>query len=304
MVGFPDESQMERSQDNSEPIRGGSIGFNRILGLFVEASNKDIRPMFNAVLISAFTILRNVWTMKEASTLEDLEKGFVKDINLFLEYYDTYLSFVLNRTSGERFCPVIVYFPSYDHIPKNLVRDSSGKTKEFFDLYKKFLARHGNTEGEVRKLENVRCFWIRAGDVTYPHKEVARKFREIVSHPKSLYSSGDSLGLITHIPLDYHLAFRVRGVIVLESYTAKLRKPDEFKFKLDKEGRVPFQSVTHAVLGDSALLKPQISPKIRKSLLETAEKDRWISRSEEDLQSRISKITNISTSILRSYAFN
>ena len=304
MVGFPDESKMERSIDGTEPIRGGSIGLNRILSLFVDASTKDRKPRFNGVILSAFTIFNNVWAMNNDATISELEQGFVKDVNLFLDYYDTYLSFVWSQLSGDKFCPVVIYFPDYKHVPKEISREvTSKKQLQMLEAYKMFLARHGNHDTEVRKLIHSRCIWIRAGDVTYPHKEVARKFKEIIAHPKSLYTTGDPVCLMTHIALDYYAAFRIRGLVLLERHTARIRKPDEFRFKLDKEGNIPFQSTPHVVLGDNTLIKPWINHKTKKLILEAAEKDRWISRGEEDIRGRISKITDIPVSTLRKYDF-
>lgn len=304
MKQFPDESKMERSEDGSEPIRGGSIGFNRILNGFVDAVKTDTKPRWNGVMISAFTIFRNVWSSSPTTpNMTYMEDGFVKDINLFLDYFDTYLSLVWSRLTGNKFIPVVVYFPDYHRLPKELEREFTGKNAELFSMYNLFIAKHGNRNEQVKKLDHSRCFWIRVGDATYPHKELARKFREIASHQDSLYTSGDSLCLITHIPLDLYISSRLSGVVLLESYTAKIRKPNEFRFKLDKEGRVPFQSFVHVALGDSALLKPQATLKMRKQIIEDAVKDRWLTRGDDDILRRVSKITGIPSSTLKRYDF-
>lgn len=303
MKSFPDESQMERSEDGSEPIRGGSIGLNRILNGFVDIATKDSKPRFTAVLISAFTIFRNVWTMQNNPTMSSLEEGFVKDVNLFLEYYDTYLSFVWNGLPADRYCPVIIYFPDYKHLPKELRMETSGKRELLFNLYRDFLARHGNHNGEVKKLEHSRCFWITAGQSSYPHKDVASKFREITAHPQIAYYIGDPVCLISHIPLDLYMSARIRKLVLLESYTGRIRTPPEFRIKIDKEGRVPFTSAAHVALGDSVLIKPMANLKQRKAIYEAAEKDRWLTRGEEDIRNRIAKIMDVSSNTLRKYDF-
>jgi hypothetical protein len=244
-----------------------------------------------------------VWNTKKDQKMTDLEDGFVLDVKLFMEYYDTYLSLVWRRSGGDKHCPVIVYFPDYKHIPKELRRDHTGRTAELLAAYKTFINRHSGHNKEISRLDFTRCFWVDAGDAAYPHKEVARKFREIASHPTSLYSTGDPICLLTHVPLDYHIASRLRGINVLESFTARLRTPYEFKLKLDSEGHIPFMSSTHAVLGDDVLLKPQVSPKIKKQILEAAKKDRWETRGEDDVRNRISKIADIPASTLRRYDF-
>lgn len=142
-----------------------------------------------------------------------------------------------------------------------------------------------------------------AGYATYPHQEVTRKFRELATDRKSLYVSGDPVCLISHITLDRHMTHRLRNISLLESYTGELKKSEDFKFALDKEGRVPFQSAVHLVLGDSNLIKAQISPKIKKIILETAEQERWTSRSADDIRGKLAKITDIPLSFFRKYDF-
>lgn len=303
MKSFPDESLMERSQDGTEPIRGGSIGLNRILGRFVIKATTDHKPEFSAVIISAFTIFRNVWTMQQDADLSSLEEGFVKDVNLFLDYYDTYLSFTKSALLGSKQCPVIIYFPDYRRLENGIRREHKGRQVELLAKYAKFLSRYNGRDELVRKLDHVHCFWIRAGDATYPHKEVSRKFREITSHPACAYSSGDRVALITHIPLDYHLSGRIRGIHLLESYTGELKAPDQFRFKLDKDGRIPFNTVTHVVFGDSVLIKPWVTPKVRKALFEQAVAERWLSRSEDDIRSKVAKTADIPLNELRKFDF-
>ena len=303
MKEFPDESGMARSEDGSEPIRGGSIGLNRILGMFVAASATDNHPRFTGAILSAFTIFRNVWAMNNTATLGELEEGFARDINLFLDYYDTYLSHVKSRLAGDRRSPVALYFPGYDRVPKEIEREHIGKRGLLMAQYKQFLSKHGTDDAAIKRMENVSLFTLRAGDATYPHREVVRKFKDIGGQKGSLYSSGDPVAVLTHVPLDLHMTHRLRGVKSLESYTGRLKDPEEFRFRLDKEGRVPFQAAVHLVLGDDVLIKPMVTPKIRKELLETASKERWASRSEEDVRLRVSKITQIPIATLRKYDF-
>jgi hypothetical protein len=303
MRSFPDESTMERSEDGTEPIRGSSIGFNRILGNFVSWSNYDRKPKYTAFFISAFTIFRNVWTMHKSPTLQDIEEGFVRDVNLFLEYYDIYLSNVSSQLDRNKQAPVVIYFPDYRALPKEILRDSSDKNKAMLALYQKFSNLHGNHNGEVRRLELVRCFWVAVGGSTYPHKELASKFRDITNHRSSLYTTGDNICLISHIPLDYYITFRIRNISLLESYTGLIKSPKEFGKKLDKEGRIPFLPTTHVVFGDGVMIKQMVSLKIKRELLEQAEKEKWFTRSEEDIRFKIIVKLNLHSSFFKKFDF-
>lgn len=303
MKQFPDQSGMERSENGEEAILGGSFGFNRILLGFVDGARTDNKPRFNAFVINAFTIFRNNWNSKAHPTLIQFEELFVKDLNLFLDYYDTYLSFIWNRLDEGKHCSVIVYFPDYKHIPKELWKEQDGNNGLLYTAYQKFAAKYGQDDEQVKKLEYCRCSFIRAGDNTLPHKEVARKFKDVVSKRDNLYTNGDPIGFISHVPLDWYLSYRLRNVKLVESNTARIRPVDEYRFRLDKNGRVPFQPPVHAVLGDGALIKSQVDRKQRKAILDAAEQERWLSRSPDDIMNKTAKLSGISTGKLRHYDF-
>ena len=304
MKTFPDESSLQRSADGTEVIRGGSIGLNRILSFFVDNAVTDRKPQFTGVLISAFTVFRNIWSMNRNASLSDLANSFAKDINLFLEYFDTYLAFTTPNYISDKYVPVVVYFPNYRHVDKNILLEHTGNELALYEAYMKFLAVHGQHEGPASTMEKCKCFWITAGNTSYPHIEAARKFKELANNPKSMYSQGDNVALISHAPLDHHIGARIRNVKILESYTGKLKPISDSKFRLDKEGRVPFLSITHVVLGDKVLIKPMVKNKARRELLEEAGKDKWITRSVEDIRFRIAKALGVSMASLRKYDFD
>lgn len=299
---FPDETGMPRSVDGSEPIRGGSIALNRILGHLVESRN-DRNPQAKAVLLSAFTIYANVWGSTTDHSLAAMETGFIQDLNLFLDYYDIYLSHVWNPYFGEKFCPVIVYFPDYHTLEKELRRELTGDSGDAFAGYVNFMKKQNIQDGEVRKLEHVRCMWITAGAQTYPHREVVRKFREVTHHQDCLYTSGDPIWLMSHIPLDFYMAKRVRGIQILQRHTGKVVSPDSVRLKFDRGGRVPWMTTTHVVFGDGVLIGTLLDRSSRKVLLDDATTHKWMSRSEEEIRQRIIKLTKIPPATLRKYDF-
>lgn len=302
MAQFPDESLMPRSADNSEPIRGGSIGLNRILSWFVDHKS-DLRPQFGSVLISAFTVFQNVRETYKDANMEDLEAAFVKDITLFLEYYDSYLSLTRSHLQKGSFNQVIVYFPSYARVAKEIRKEHTGKTAEVLALYDRFLGRNRGKDELVRQMENVQCFWVRVGEHTYPHRELARKFTQLSARGDSAYSPNDKVALLTSVRLDYHIVRRLRGVGLLERYTGLFKAPSTFRFSLDKEGRIPFHPVAHLLFGDNLLLKPWMDRKTKKLVLDTAEKEHWKTKPESAVLSRLIKLSGISQSDLVKYDF-
>lgn len=300
---FPNESLLEKSDHSGEPIRGGSIGLNRVLGYFVDHAERDHKPAFTACLLSAFTILRNVYGTLKTENMSEIEKGFVNDISLFMTYYNTYLGFTKQGMVSDKKAPVVVYFPSYDRVEKEILLEPSKERATLSSLYRKLFSRTSGRDEKVQDQEHASCFWIRAGDAGYPHREVARKFKEIVAHPMSLYRNGDPIAMISHIPFDFHISRRLRGIMLLESYTGLLRPVQDVRMRLDKSGAIPFTTITHLIFGDGHLIRPMVSPKVRRDVREQAEKEKWLSRSEEDVKNRISKINGVPFKELRKFDF-
>lgn len=308
MQSFPDTSVMERSKDGTEPIRGGSIGFNLVLGRFEKRAASDTKPEFTAVMINAYTVFRNVFTMNQKASLVELQQAFVNDITLFAQYYSIYLSHTVSALAGRRKASVVIYFPNYQWVEKEILkqehlREVTGTKQTLYTRYLQFLSKERNHDEIVLDYEHVRTYFMFVGNATYPHKEVAYKLRNLVSGNNSLYVSSDRIALVSHVPLDYHIQGRVRNVHLLKSYTGELLGSDQFKTVLDKDLRIPFNTTTHLTFGDPVLIKPWVTPKVRKALLEQAEKERWNTRSEEDIRARISKAADIPIAQFRKFDF-
>jgi hypothetical protein len=303
MSSFPDESKMDRGVTDDEPIRGGSIGLNRILGTFVNSALIDKKPQFSVSCISACTILRNVMSTYKDATFSQLEEAFVKDVNLYVEYYGAYLNDTLSQHNRNKKAVIIVYFPDYKKVPTDIIREHTGKSADFWKTYDLFLSRHGQHDQVGRTTQFVKSVFVPTGHATYPHVELSRKLRQITTFHDSLYSSNDPVCLISHIPFDFYLSGRIRNIRLMESYTAKTIPPPDFKYKLDKEGRIPFNSTTHVVFGDDVMIKPMAQRTLRKELFEQAVKEKWIHRDESDIRVRIAKKLGIPTSDLRRFDF-
>lgn len=307
MKAFPDESAMPKSPESHEPIRGGSIGLNRILNRFVDRAARDNKPEFMAYLISAYAVVRNVMDTKKANKVEarlaDIESAFVQDVNLFMEYLDTYLSFTWNQMWGAKKVPVLVYFPDYHRVNSKIRREFTGRDAELQTMYQAFLKHHGSYNEIVKVLDHCQCYWVSAGQVTYPHVELAGKFRDIGLANDTVYQRGDPIGMITNMPLDYHIDGRLRNVSVIKSYHATVETHKDFRFRLDKEGRIPFTAATHLVFGDNALIKQEIPLKTKRLILETAEKEKWASRSETDVYQKLVKLSDLPARFFKDHDF-
>lgn len=305
MKQFPDESKMERSEDGSQVIRGGSVGFNMILDMWVKAANSDQYPRCNAVIISAFTVFRNAWTTSKDPKFEDVEKRFATDIDLFCEYFDTYLEHTVMRDEYVRKIPILLYFPSYKALVKDIAKEQTGNDLKLIEAYDVFYKKHAKDQGLVVSKSKCACFMIKAGGPgVFPIIEVSMKFKRLVQNRDMFYTNGDQVYLISHVPIDFYLADLIRNTSVLRSHTADILTRKQFHYRLDKQGRIPFYPVTHIVFGDNVLVKRMVTVAEKKGLLELADKENWSIRDEPDVGNRIAKFLKIPTTQLRKYRVN
>ena len=106
------------------------------------------------------------------------------------------------------------------------------------------------------------------------------------------------------MPVDLHMCVRRPQIQLSESFTGKILKAPDFRFRLDKEGRIPFMSETHVVFGDKNMSASMLKPKMRAQLLERAQRERWVTRSPDYVRTAISSATNIPMAIIRAVSFS
>lgn len=85
--------------------------------------------------------------------------------------------------------------------------------------------------------------------------------------------------LFTHMPIELHLDDYV-DMRLLRSHTGEVVPPSNFSDIVfgEKYIPVPFNTVTHAYLGDTKIIIPKLKPKQKKVLLETAIAEKWRTR--------------------------
>ena len=302
MVQFPDESHMPRSQDGSEPIRPGSVGFNRIFGLFKERALKDKVPFANCFVINLETIFRNNYDKKLSQ--KEVSDACVQDIDTFLVYLEAYLSWIYGPNPHKPL-PVCLYIPNYKSIPKDLLRDHPPSWEMMMHMYHKFTQNFPKLDTLTSCTEYTARYILRVGATTYPHIELATWLRSFAfEHGKdSAFSWGSPVCLISRNVIDLHLAKRLSNTLLLESYTAELKTPDMFGSKLIKEPTIPFNIATHRAFGDSVHLKPLVMRSTKKELITLAEKNRWMTRSYEGILRDVCTVAQVPSSEIRRTAF-
>jgi hypothetical protein len=91
--------------------------------------------------------------------------------------------------------------------------------------------------------------------------------------------------MITHYPIDLLNRYKFKSLSLLETHTGAVKSPGRWYTKLHG-GRelvnIPFDRMTLQMFGDNILFSP-MAIKIRRGILEIADKNKWLSVSTKDL---------------------
>lgn len=292
---FPDERTMERSADGSEPIRGGSVGFNRILGTFVERSKKDTEPFADLFLINGMTVFRNIY--QEDLTDTQLTQRWEHDLDLFSQYLGIYR--VIQSGGNDPATPtqVVVYLPIYDMVPKEVRLSHSGTKLETFLLrWRKFYTAYKRNLGVLVDSPGVRMVCIAVGERNLPHREVDKYLFTDPIFQKARMSK--KIVMITHVIMDYFICIRLPSIVVWESYTAKFKRKDEFGLRLDPSGDIPFNSLMFNLFGDKLFVRSVLDIKGKRFVRETAKRERFPMHSQTFMEKQLSALSNVPIALL------
>lgn len=290
MAEFPSTESLEKSDDGSEFIYGGSVAINRHLGNFRDMAGHRDAPRYGLYLINLYTLVDNVYTKDiKVSDLENLLSTEIRLLTTYIEAYSSYFS-----TVTMKFKPTIIFYLPQYNIPEKFKRQidpktHKGKIKTFYDLVAKNVGRGIKEMPDTG--ESYR-FMIPVGHGTYPHRDLAMSLPRLPS--KVVHTGRGPIALFTHVTLDLHIGRLLSDVRLLQRYTGDTLSYSQFGSKLDKEGRVPFNVYTHRAFGDDLLLEPIAKRKVKKDLLDDAEKRRWMRLSAPEIANRIKEITGVS----------
>ena len=297
---FPDESKMDRSADGSEPIRGGSVGFNRILGEFFTRSHTDKVPFADLFLINGMTIFRN--TYQEGNSLERHQKLWENDIQLFALYLGAYRVALAGGNDPVDQSQVVIYLPTYKRIPRE-VRLQHDKTKlgDMLERYEVFYQKYRRETGVLIDAPGVRVVCIAVGETDLPHRELDKY---IIKEPLFREARvSRKIVMITHVLLDYFIHYRLPSLVVWESYTAKFKKSDDFGKRLDPSGDIPFNSLMFNLFGDKLLVRCVLDIKGKRFVRKVAQEQKFPMRSESYMAKALSSLSNVPISLLARFNY-
>lgn len=175
---------------------------------------------------------------------------------------------------------LLFYCPAYERIlPLAMLRSINGQRKMLQQAVDRMIQ-------EIQKSGLNRDVVVDQLTIRYlPMIEKTSVPRTLVNVARSLKNRQQVI-MVSHQAIDWHICDVIRNMVLLESHTGKVKKPDQFgekAFGVD----LPFLPSTHAALGDKTLIQPAVSGKIKDELLALAESQKWSIRTSEYISSSI-----------------
>lgn len=99
------------------------------------------------------------------------------------------------------------------------------------------------------------------------------------------------VGMVSNHPVDYHIGQFCRTFRVFRSYTGDAvwyKKLGNIVF--DNKDTLPFNIYTHAILGDKEDIKSSVIGSAKKNLIEIAQDEEWILKTQEYIRERLYKL--------------
>lgn len=202
---------------------------------------------------------------------------------------------------------IICYFPIYTSIPAiHLRKDSKtrAKIREVSEIMKK--ADNIYARKTIRdRSGSIDIYEILVGDSHTSVPAALIKFIRNLSqiNPLGLVSSQKKYLLISHNPVDLHLSRSFSKIILLESFTGKFFKPEDFGTKIFKSKFIPFNSVTHMLFGDDTQIFPMAKRNNRKLLLDLGMRNTWKLKTKQDIAKQVEQQGQVPYKILMTPIF-
>lgn len=273
-MNFGDPIPLPYTETTDGPlIYGGSIGINRIIEYFSKQIDAHGHVPWLTYLINLDTVYRNVEGYTNKLTHDkDVIDAMVADIALFTTYADLY-----NKTQEDVY--ILLYIPNYKDMHKYGVPRISesdmivDRKKRFASIINKIIPRI------PQKLGSVKLYLCSCNKM--PHEELPDAIRQEIPR---IDRNAHTL-LLSHHPIDLHLAKSFKRLSLIESYTGVIKNHKEFGTKLTtNDPKIPFNKVTHRIFGDKVDIKSPYSTAHRKLLYEFGLRKKWYLFTESEIE--------------------
>ncbi len=278
-----------------------SLGTKGIIDKLSEYSKNIEKHTFDAFYINIVTILRN----NIEANLDD--KKIINKTMFDLDRLLNALSAYLSLTKDNVYKYIYVYIPKYG-IPKIHARKQSPSNHRLFvDLVKKIYDTQ--KDFETISIGDVDVFFVKTNEMKLPHLKLYDLTRQLFYQKQIVNPINRINGLISHIPMDYHLRYYLPNIKIIESYTGNIRLPHELGEKIFSSSKespikyIPFNRYTHLLFGDKIMIQPFAKYKDKSELNLIGEKQRWNLIPEESILRNLKATNRFPIEMLTTWKF-
>lgn len=234
-------------------------------GPAIQAIQKELlnnNSKYDTVLVNIATLIRNR-VEKELPTSQLLEMLDLEVKDLISDL----VSVLQSKANGQ--CEPLVLLYLYDYskmIPKENQKETHAKTSEVISALTSRIFKLISSNNTIRN--GVRVLIVVTNDQTIPsYKHLSR----MIYNQRNAHH----ILMVSHYPLDYHMARKLPVFSLVNSHTGTLVPANKLGEKVFDNPFLPFNTYTHALLGDKPLIKNSLDRASKKSLIGIAEMDRW-----------------------------
>lgn len=223
----------------------------------------DHLESFDTLYINVRTLVRNL-----LGAIQTEDKNVILDPVLVLEYVVSEMGIVVSLMKEEAG-------------DKNVVFYTSSYQEAYGNKYKHGILREYKTPQQSYYFDRE----------VYVQSEVAKSLKESKSDLTLLEVDTEipkdpvDVVILTHYPVDLLSRYNFKSLNLIESHTGALKGPSEWYTKLTgykDRPPMPFDKAMLQIFGDGTMFR-SAQRKIRTTMIEIAQKNRWTYRSTEDL---------------------
>ena len=246
------------------------------------------RSEIDTIFVNLHTLIRNVVNQhapaemklvksgekKQSEAADLLSKIAIQEIGSFL--YD--LAALLNRTS-----PVPLAILSYRYLYKNMIPEKFLRNKDdqiLSDVLMYINERYYSNHTTYAKYKNVVL-----NDVCYSGNNIVTAF----THEVEKIGNQKNVLMISHHPIDYHMATACNSWRVIKSYTGAIWTYEDLGINVLHQN-LPYLKKLHILLGDKTDLKPSLPLKEREKLIKVAQDESWYLLPEDKIEERLRQL--------------
>ena len=247
-------------------------------GVMATLMNEFLTMQKNVIAINLQTLLRNQLNDDEVPPAE-LARRVAKELQQFLADFASVASKSLNKLS---FLVLYMYDP-YSSINGDFLRPLIRK-RALLQNAIRYLINNRDKLNIKNGMYDHNAFKLIV-DIrdTLPVPIYMHLYNLVFQNVVTVYMS-----MVSHHPIDYHIASKVTSFNVLQSHTGTFVEKHQLGYKVFKNySDVPFYPCTHSLFGDTSLLLPQLSPKLKKEIQQEARKDSWKTYSENVIRKKL-----------------